>query len=96
MKLQRDAPQHRGIAVEFPTTTGESMIIFKTHYGEFSLEQGGRLSGHTMEITGKRKDGKYMVTHAFGSGKRIRKVYTTEQLILEIAKLEPQYAESLI
>jgi hypothetical protein len=72
-----------------------SMIIFKSHYGEFTIEAGGRLSGHTMEITGKRKDGKYMVTHAFGSGKRIRKVYTTEQLILEITKLEPHYAESM-
>ena len=73
-----------------------SMIIFKTHYGTFHTEADGRLSGHTMTITGKRKDGKYMVTHAFGSGKRIRKVYTTDQLIMEIAKHEPKYAESLI
>ena len=66
-----------------------SMIIFKTHYGEFTIEQGNRLSGHTMEITGKRKDGKYMVTHAFGSGKRIRKVYTPDQMLTEALKFDP-------
>lgn len=71
-------------------------VIFKSHYGEFTLEEGNRLSGHTMEITGKRKDGKYMVTHAFGSGKRIRKVYTPEQMLIEAAKFDPKLAEQLV
>ena len=71
------------------------MIIFKTHYGEFTIEQGNRLSGHTMEITGKRKDGKYMVTHAFGSGKRIRKIYTPQQMLAEAAKFDPRLAADL-
>jgi len=39
-----------------------------------------------MTITGKRKDGKYTVTHAFGSGKRINKIYTVEQLYDEVQK----------
>jgi hypothetical protein len=29
------------------------------------------------------------VTHAFGSGKRIKKIYTSEQLYAEVQKLEP-------
>jgi hypothetical protein len=56
------------------------IVIFKQSYGEFTTEKDGRLSGEVMTITGKRKDGKYSVTHAFGSGKRIKKIYTVEQL----------------
>lgn len=66
-----------------------NIIIFKQTYGALTAEADGRLSGHTMTITGKRSDGKYMVTHAFGSGKRIRKVYTPEQMFVEASKFEP-------
>jgi 5-hydroxyisourate hydrolase-like protein (transthyretin family) len=72
------------------------MIIFKSQYGSFTTEADGRLSGHVMTITGKRSDGKYMVTHAFGSGKRIRKVYTPDQLFFEAVKFDPKLADSLI
>lgn len=65
------------------------MIIFKSNYGSFHYEADGRVSGHIMTITGKRKDGKYMVTHAFGSGKRIRKVYTPDQMLTEALKFDP-------
>ena len=65
------------------------IIIFKQTYGSLTTEADGRLSGHTMTITGKRTDGKYMVTHAFGSGKHIRKVYTPEQMLAEASKFEP-------
>jgi hypothetical protein len=64
------------------------MIIFKQTYGSMTTEADGRLSGHTMTITGKRSDGKYMVTHVFGSGKRVRKVYTPEQMFVEASKFE--------
>jgi len=63
-----------------------SMYIFNQHYGKLTTEKDGRLSGHMMSITGKRKDGKYTVTHAFGSGKRINKIYTPEQLFDEVGK----------
>jgi hypothetical protein len=66
-----------------------TIVIFKQTYGEFTPEADGRQSGHVMTITGKRSDGKYAVTHAFGSGKRIRKVYTPEQLFVEASKFEP-------
>jgi len=46
-----------------------------------------------MTITGKRKDGKYSVTHAFGSGKRFRNIYTTEQLQFEVFKMERKELE---
>lgn len=72
------------------------MIIFKSQYGSFTTEADGRLSGHTMTITNKRRDGKYAVTHAFGSGKRIRKVYTPEQLLIEACKFDPKLAESIL
>ena len=72
------------------------MIIFKSTYGSFTTEADGRLSGHTMTITCKRSDGKYMVTHAFGSGKRIRKVYTPDKLFFEAVKFDPKLADSLI
>ena len=62
--------------------------IFRQTYGEFTDEKDGRLSGHVLTITGKRKDGKYTVTHAFGSGKRIKKIYTSEQLFDEVQKFE--------
>ena len=65
-----------------------SIYIFKQFYGQFTTESDGRLSGHVMTITGKRKDGKYTVTHAYGSGKRINKIYTSEQLFDEVAKFE--------
>jgi len=64
------------------------VFIFKQTYGSFTTEKDGRLSGHTITITGKRSDGKYMVTHAFGSGKRIKKIYTSEQLYAEVQKIE--------
>jgi hypothetical protein len=64
------------------------VYIFKQSYGEFTEQKDGRLSGHVMTITGKRKDGKYTVTHAFGSGKRINKIYTSEQLYDEVMKFE--------
>lgn len=66
----------------------DNIVIFKQTYGEFTTEKDGRLSGHVMTITGKRKDGKYTVTHAFGSGNRIKKIYTTEQLQYEVFKME--------
>ena len=65
-----------------------SVYIFKQSYGQFNNESDGRLSGHIMTITGKRKDGKYTVTHAYGSGKRFKKIYTSEQLFDEVAKFE--------
>jgi len=66
-----------------------SIVIFKQTYGKFTTEADGRLSGHVMTITGKRRDGKYTVTHAFGSGKRIKKIYTPDQLFTEASRLEP-------
>ena len=70
-----------------------NIVIFKQVYGEFNEEKDGRLSGHVMTITGKRKDGKYTVTHAWGSGKRINKIYTTEQLQFEVFKMERKETE---
>ena len=66
----------------------QTVMIFKKSYGGFTIENDGRLSGHLMTITGKRKDGKYTVVHAFGSGKRINKIYTSEQLFDEVQKFE--------
>ena len=73
-----------------------NIVIFKQVYGEFNEEKDGRLSGHVMTITGKRKDGKYTVTHAFGSGKRINKIYTTEQLQFEVFKMERKEQEQTV
>jgi hypothetical protein len=73
-----------------------NIVIFKQVYGEFNEEKDGRLSGHVMTITGKRKDGKYTVTHAFGSGKRINKIYTTEQLQFEVFKMERKETEQTV
>jgi hypothetical protein len=73
-----------------------NIVIFKQVYGEFNEEKDGRLSGHVMTITGKRKDGKYTVTHAWGSGKRINKIYTTEQLQFEVFKMERKEQEQTV
>ena len=73
-----------------------NIVIFKQVYGEFNEEKDGRLSGHVMTITGKRKDGKYTVTHAWGSGKRINKIYTTEQLQFEVFKMERKETEQAV
>jgi hypothetical protein len=56
-------------------------------YGEFNQESDGRLSGHVLTINDIRRDGKFSVTHSFGSGKRIKKIYTKEQLTEQINKL---------
>ena len=64
-----------------------SIFIIKQKYGEFTTQKDGRLSGHVLTITGKRKDGKYTVTHAWGSGQRLNKIYDSEQLYTQIMKL---------
>jgi hypothetical protein len=66
----------------------ESIRIFKQVNGEFKTEKDGRLSGHVITITSLRKDKKYNVTHAYGNGKRFKKIYTGDQLAFEIEKLE--------
>jgi hypothetical protein len=58
----------------------------QTTYGDFTTEKDGRLSGHVLHIKSIRKDGKFCVTHSFGSGKKINKIYTHDQLQNEIAK----------
>ena len=73
-----------------------NIIIFKQTYGEFTEEKDGRLSGHTLTITGTRKDGKYTVTHAWGSGKRLNKIYTAEQVQWELFKMERQAQEQTV
>lgn len=65
-----------------------NIVIFKQTYGTFTTEHDGRVSGHVMTITNKRRDGKYSVTHAFGSGKRINKIYTPDQLFEQVKKFE--------
>lgn len=65
-----------------------NIVIFKQSYGEFTTEKDGRLSGTVLTIKGKRKDGKYTVTHAYGNGKRINKIYTVEQLQWVIFQME--------
>jgi hypothetical protein len=64
------------------------MKIFKDVYGSMNRQADGRLSGHEMRIYGLRKDGRYTVTHIFGSGKRISKLYTAEQLAEQVNKFE--------
>lgn len=64
------------------------MKIFKDVYGNMSRQADGRLSGHEMRVYGLRKDGRYTVTHIFGSGKRISKLYTAEQLAEQVNKFE--------
>jgi len=59
----------------------------KKTYGEFNEQSDGRLSGHVLTINDIRRDGKFSVTHAFGNGKRINKIYTQEQLTAQIDKL---------
>ena len=63
------------------------MQTFNKTYGEFNQESDGRLSGHVLTINDIRRDGKFSVTHSFGSGKRIKKIYTKEQLTEQINKL---------
>jgi hypothetical protein len=58
-----------------------------TQIGSFNKEDDGRLSGHVLFIGTKRKDGKTPVVHAFGSGKRIKKIYDENQLKEQIEKL---------
>ncbi len=65
--------------------TGRSEYL--ANYGYFDREPDGRLSGVVLTVYGPRKDGKYAVTHHYGSGKRINKVYSTDQLDAEIAKV---------
>ena len=60
----------------------------QTTYGNFTTESDGHLSGHVLHIRSIRKDGKFTVTHSFGSGKKINKIYTKEQLQDQIAKFE--------
>ena len=62
------------------------MQSLKKSYGEFNQEKDGRLSGQVLTINNIRSDGKFSVTHAFGSGKRINKIYTKEQLAEQIEK----------
>ena len=62
------------------------MQTLKKTYGEFNQEKDGRLSGHVLTINDIRRDGKFSVTHSFGSGKRINKIYTQEQLSEQIEK----------
>lgn len=56
-------------------------------YGQFNKESDGRISGHILFVGDARKDGKYPVTHAFGNGKRIKKLYDATQLKEQIEKL---------
>jgi hypothetical protein len=62
------------------------MQTFNKTYGEFNHESDGRLSGHVLTINDIRRDGKFSVTHSFGSGKRVNKIYTKEQLTEQINK----------
>lgn len=62
------------------------MQAFKKTYGEFNYEDDGRLSGHVLTINDIRRDGKFSVTHAYGNGKRINKIYTQDQLNEQIEK----------
>lgn len=64
------------------------MQTIKKSYGEFTYEKDGRLSGHVLTINDIRRDGKFSVTHSFGSGKRINKIYTQEQLTEQINKMD--------
>lgn len=63
------------------------MQALKKTYGQFNQEKDGRLSGHVLTINDIRRDGKFSVTHSFGSGKRINKIYTQEQLTEQINKM---------
>lgn len=63
-----------------------NMTVFKSVYGSMNRQADGRLSGHEMRIYGVRKDGRYTVTHFFGSGKRINKIYTLEQLTEQVER----------
>jgi len=56
-------------------------------YGNFTRESDGRLSGKRLYVSPMRRDGKFPVTHHFGSGKRINKLATREQVEQWIAEL---------
>jgi hypothetical protein len=64
------------------------MTVFKDTYGSMNRQADGRLTGHEIRVYGLRKDGRYTVTHFFGSGKRINKLYTAEQLTEQVNKLQ--------
>jgi hypothetical protein len=55
-------------------------------YGKFTKEADGRMSGTVLNVT-PRNDGKFKVSHCYGSGKVINKIYTREQLTEQINKL---------
>lgn len=63
------------------------MARYQQVYGKLDTEAGGRLSGTMLYVGQLRRDGKYPVTHVFGSGKRIQKLYTAEQVDEQIAKV---------
>jgi hypothetical protein len=69
------------------------MQSLKKTYGEFTYETDGRLSGHVITINNIRRDGKFSVTHAFGGGKCINKIYTKEKLLAEINKFDVVVSE---
>jgi hypothetical protein len=69
------------------------MQSIKKIYGEFNQENDGRLSGHVMTIKNMRRDGKFSVTHAFGGGKCINKIYSLNQLLAEINKFDVVVSE---
>jgi hypothetical protein len=52
--------------------------LIGTH-GKFERESDGRLSGTVITIHRPRRDGKFPVDYAFGSGKRVSKLYTLAQ-----------------
>ena len=60
----------------------------QTTYGTFTKEQDGHFSGQVLNIKSQRQDGKFSVTHAFGGGQMINKIYTAEQLAVAISKVE--------
>lgn len=60
----------------------------QTTYGEFKTEIDGHVSGHVLHIKSIRRDGKFTVTHSFGSGKKINKIYTKDQLLDQIARFD--------
>jgi hypothetical protein len=90
-------PLHLGFSRTSKGFDMNNIVIFKQQYGEFTTEKNGRLTGSTLTIKGKRKDGKYSVIHATGSGKRVTKIYTVEQLqwvIFQMEKTEKYLKES--
>jgi hypothetical protein len=68
----------------------DNIVIFKQTYGDDSL------SGNTLTIKGKRKDGKYSVIHTQYNGKRLNRIYTVEQLQWAIFQMERQAQEQSV